>query len=405
METVFAMLFDAEFGIELESLRVTEDAFIAKSEHPFNSSHISKDFAECQMEFITDVYDSVEKVYEALSDIFLYARKELYCKNPKEYIWPLSVPPHIYGKDIPEARFYKEERYRQEYRKYLAGKYDVKKLLFSGIHFNFSFSENNLQGFFDGTSTYIDYKNRRYLRLSKEAVKYAWLVVLLTGASPIYDISLIDDEHMDKTVSGEYSTIRCSSEGYWNAFDPVLDYTTLKGYVDSIQKYIDEGLIISESEFYYPVRMKSKGGYSLSNLMKYGADYIEFRLMDINPLSPYGIMPEDIRFLHMMFIYLDRIADDGEWKRESQLDALSKIKQAAMYDNSKLMSEAGYILTDMKDYFLKNGADESYLNALDFQLEKINDESRLYSRIIKNAAGDNVSEYGIGLAKYYTLLE
>ena len=399
------MLFDAQFGIELESLRVTEDAFIAKSEHPFINSHISKDFAECQMEFITDVYDSIEKVYDALSDIFMYARKELKNKNPKEYIWSLSVPPHIKGRDIPEAKFNFDEKYRQDYRKYLAGKYDIKKLLYSGVHFNFSFSENNLQAFYDGTTEYKEYKNKRYLRLAREAAKYSWLVVLLTGASPVYDISFTDDDRMDQTIYSEYASVRCSKEGYWNYFDPVLVYSDLQKYVDSIKKYIDKEMIISESELYYPVRVKNKGGYSLDNLLKYGADYIEFRLMDINPLSPFGIIPQDIRFLHLLFIYLDMKAKDEKWSVDSQLKALSKIKQAACYDNSKLMSEAGYILADMKDYFSENGVNESYMEALDFQLEKINDENMLYSRIIRNAVNDNISAYGIELAKFYSLLE
>ena len=68
------------FGIELESIRVTEDGHISKKEHPFNDAHISKDFAECQMELITDTFGSI---YEAYSELkIMYHKVESILSQP-----------------------------------------------------------------------------------------------------------------------------------------------------------------------------------------------------------------------------------------------------------------------------------------------------------------------------------
>ena len=124
------------FGIELESIRVAEDGHISKKEHPFNDAHISKDFAECQMELITDTFGSIYEVYSELKRMYRKVEGVLSESDvTREYIWPFSVPPVLVpGESINIAKFEKKDYYREHYRKLLAEKYDKKKMLYCGIH-------------------------------------------------------------------------------------------------------------------------------------------------------------------------------------------------------------------------------------------------------------------------------
>lgn len=89
---------------------------------------------------------------------------------------------------------------------------------------------------------------------------------------------------------------------------------------------------------------------------------------------------EDLIFLHMLFVYLDSV-DNKDFGEKAQKKALDKVKLAAQYDNTELALEAKEVLESMKEYFSKI-TDERYMDALNYQYDKINDESKMYSRII-----------------------
>lgn len=107
---------------------------------------------------------------------------------------------------------------------------------------------------------------------------------------------IFDDTAIGKDIITPYSSARCSEIGYWNDFIPVLKYNTLTNYICSIQKYVDKELLKSVSELYYPIRLKPHGENSLENLESSGVNHIEFRMLDLNPLSPTGIIKDDIDF-------------------------------------------------------------------------------------------------------------
>lgn len=95
----------------------------------------------------------------------------LHLKTGKELMWPFSNPPYVLGeKDIPIASYEGVLRGKELYREYLAGKYGKRKMLFSGIHFNFSFSEKILEeGYRNSTFASLqEYKNQIYLELAKK---------------------------------------------------------------------------------------------------------------------------------------------------------------------------------------------------------------------------------------------
>ena len=112
------------------------------------------------------------------------------------------------------------------------------------------------------------------------------------------DGSFFHDEDLGKVVLKNLASPRCSKIGYWNDFDPLLDYENLQSYVKSIESYVAQGQLKEAAELYYPVRLKPKGENTLERLKNYGVDHIELRMLDLNPLEPVGIRREDLKFLH-----------------------------------------------------------------------------------------------------------
>ena len=274
----------AEFGIERESLRVTSEGKLAQTTHPFvGDPHIDRDFCENQVEIIGDVFFSPDEVNHQLGQFLDEINAELIKNN--ELLWVFSNPPKFGSEnEIPIAQFYDKQRGKSEYRNYLAEKYGKTKMLFSGIHINFSFTESLLHTAFEesGAAVYTDFKNDFYLRLAKRLTQFAWLTVFLTAASPVADASL-------GIKNGLYSSIRCSQQGYWNDFTPVLDYSDLKSYIRSIARYIVNGDLKAASELYYPVRLKSRSANNLETLFQNGVNHLELRVLDVNPLTPTGV--------------------------------------------------------------------------------------------------------------------
>lgn len=201
----------------------------------------------------------------------------LHLKTGKELMWPFSNPPYVLGeKDIPIASYEGVLRGKELYREYLAGKYGKRKMLFSGIHFNFSFSEKILEeGYRNSTFASLqEYKNQIYLELAKKVTRCSWLIVYLTAAIPVMDGSFFHDEDLGKVVLKNLASPRCSKIGYWNDFDPLLDYENLQSYVKSIESYVAQGQLKEAAELYYPVRLKPKGENTLERLKNYAEDGI-----------------------------------------------------------------------------------------------------------------------------------
>lgn len=382
----------AEFGIERESLRVTSDGRLAQTKHPFNGDpHIDRDFCENQVEIISDVFDSPEEMNRQLGQFLDAVNGEL-IKND-ELLWAFSNPPAFRSEDeIPVARFYGAQREKSEYRRYLAEKYGKTKMLFSGIHINLSFTESLLHAAFreSGTAVYTDFKNDFYLRLAKRLTQYAWLVVFLTAASPVADPSLGIKSNM-------YSSVRCSDRGYWNDFTPILDYSDLKSYVRSITRYIANGDLKAASELYYPVRLKPRGANSLDTLLHNGVNHLELRVLDVNPLTRTGIFTEDIRFLHLLLLFLSGMSD-FDFDAKQQIKAIGDVKAAAVSGHTEIKRRAKEAL-DAIGRFTARYLPE-YRHVVDYQLHKLR-EGNSYAEIVSRRFGEGYMTKGLALALAY----
>ncbi len=107
-------------------------------------------------------------------------------------------------------------------------------MLLSGIHYNFSYAPEYPS--FLGMET-----DALYLKAAVCTLRYAWLLVWLTAASP----GPCRTETFGQCREGVrpvYASVRCGKEGYWNSFLPVLDFSGVSSYCDSIESYVKHDL-------------------------------------------------------------------------------------------------------------------------------------------------------------------
>ncbi|MDE7423355.1 MAG: hypothetical protein K2N51_06645 [Lachnospiraceae bacterium] len=409
-------MLKGNFGLEKECLRVTPDGFLAHTEHPFiNNPNIERDFCENQVELITDVSDSIDEVFEELALLQKKAVKTLQnLETGKELLWPFSNPPYILGEqDIPIANYKGTHIGKELYREYLAQKYGKKKMLFSGIHFNFSFSKELMEkGYRESNLPSLkEYKNKIYLELAKKITKYSWLIVYLTAASPVMDGSFFRDEDKGKVVLKNLASPRCSKIGYWNDFIPLLDYDTMQSYIRSIEAYVEQGQLKEAMELYYPVRLKPAGENSLENLKKSGVNHIELRMLDLNPLESVGIGKTDLKFLHLFIVYLMFLKDE-DFSHLEQTMAIKNEKRAAKYEEQSIWIETGWNTTlpvrqavldvlDSMEHFFESFGKMEFLEVICFQREKILYPQKRYAVQVKEKFQEDYVKQGVMLAEKY----
>lgn len=359
--------YSGKFGIERETLRIDSHGRLARTAHPFgNDEHITRDFCENQVELVTPVAGSIEEALGYLKVLDDITRKKL--AENGESLWLYSNPPHFDSEnDIPIADFTGDHSSKRAYREVLKQKYGKKLMLFSGIHFNFSFAEEYLRELNTENEDFRTFKDELYLRLYKQLMVHSYLLVLLTAASPYYDASL-DKDGKSGIIIGEYSSLRNSKRGYWNKFLPILDHRSLKTFTGSIKKHIVTGSLYSASELYLPIRLKPKGVNTLENLAANGVDHIELRMFDLNPSAPLGIDSRDLEFAHLLILYL-LSQPDFDLTPVLQEKAVSDHKNAALLNPyAELLERAESVLEEMEVHFSDN---KNALEIIGFEKEKI----------------------------------
>lgn len=411
-EKIKSALLQGEFGLEMEGLRVNRSGFLSHTPHPLKKqSHIVRDFCENQIEINTGVEKSAKDAVQALGNYYKEIQAVLSQLPEPEYLWPFSNPPYIKDeKDIPIAEFVGEEREKTEYRKYLSERYGRYKMALSGIHVNYSFSETFLKLQYGqyGTGDYKEYKNQFYLQLAQNILKYSWLIVVLTAASPVLDSSFVEKGVWGKDLFLGLSSVRCSELGYWNSFTPVFSYQNLDAYIESLQWYIEKDWIQSPSELYYPVRVKPKGENSLENLKQNGINHIELRMFDVNPLAEFGVNDKDVEFVQLMMGWLASLPME-KLSDVDQIQAIQNIKNAAHFDlktvniytDGKMLSmvdAALQVLEQMKRYYEYFPDKENIQRVLEYEEEKCRDAFKRYAWIIREQYENDYVGKGLKLA-------
>ncbi len=332
-------------GVEREALRVSrKDGRISQAAHPkalgsaLTHPSITTDYSEALMEFITGVHSSVEGVIDELSEIHAYTNRVL--DDMDECLWPGSMPCALESNaEVPIAYFGESNsgKLKRVYREGLSNRYGRIMQCIAGMHYNFSFSDDFWVFLADyhkvdiSTSAALQaFKSEQYFALIRNFRRKSWILSLLFGASPAIDTSFLPakpdklSELGERTWAGQNATsLRMSNIGYQNkaqdglfvCYNDVSTYIdTIKGAlrtpypayqnlgvkVDNTYKQLSHNILQIENEYYSDIRPKrvtQSGEHPSAALQQRGVEYIEVRIMDLDPSSPIGMNPETLYFL------------------------------------------------------------------------------------------------------------
>lgn len=314
-------------GVEKESLRSLEDGRLAMTPHPsalgsaLKHPHITTDFSESQIELITGVHPGVEACLEELVAIQRFTAQSM----GDEMLWASSMPCGLPADDhIPIGQYGSSNvgRTKTVYRTGLGYRYGRRMQTISGIHYNWSLP---------GVSS------EEYFSLIRNFRRHAFLLLYLFGASPaVCSTFVAGREHRLQALNAHtmylpYATsLRMGRLGYQSDAQSSLavSYNGLEGYGDSLfgamtQAYppyeaigvrdtqgnyrqLATSLLQIENEFYGTIRPKRvifPGERPLHALRERGVEYVEVRLMDLDPFETVGINASTIRFLDVFLLH------------------------------------------------------------------------------------------------------
>ena len=389
-------------GIEKEGQRILPNGHISKSDHPkvFGIRHeqpyIQTDFAESQVELITTPEKGEKDVYRILNAIH-----EVFLKNipEDEYIWPLSIPAILpKEEEIRVAQF--EKKSDVAYREYLVEKYGKYKQMVSGIHYNFQLDDIFMEKLAQITNKdIVSVKNEVYLKLARQFIRYQWLLIYFYGASPMAEDKYFSNSLKPKNFA---RSLRTSKFGYVNEDDIKVSYSSLEKYIEDITGYVNSGKLIAEKEFYSSVRFR--GADTIVKFPNEGIKYIEFRLFDLNPFAPFGILEKDIRFIHLFIktlVWLDEVdksTSEAKGYEYSENVALSHPFEKVAYEE-----EGIWLLNQMKELVKELKLYESDIDLINEKIDELkNPELTIGAKLLKEyEIENNILNVGLKLAKQY----
>lgn len=328
-------------GIEREALRVDPNGNLSSQPHPavFGSklTHptITTDFSEAQLELITPVSNDLDNTLETMSHIHAYVSRNL----GDEILWSASMPCVLQGDPKIPLAYYGDSnlgKLKTTYRNGLGNRYGRSMQTICAVHYNFSFPDTFWQELakVEDEKDSSDYRSRRYFDLMRNFRRYSWLPIYLFGASPAVCNSFVKgrehglepfDEgslHLPHSTSLRSGNLGYQSDAQSEAIN--ICYNNLENYVSNLaaavlapyepyqamgtqdRLQLNTNILQSEAEFYSTIRAKrvpAKGENFLACLKNKGVEYIEVRLMDIDPFEPIGITRETIRFLDSFLLY------------------------------------------------------------------------------------------------------
>lgn len=400
---------EGTFGIEKESVRFHPDGRLALTDHPHafgNRSYhptIQTDFSESQVEIITPTCTSTREASRQLTAIHDVVLNSL---SDDEYLFPFSTPAVLPEDevDIPIVRV--EDQSQITYREGLAERYGKRKQMISGIHFNFGLKPEFFEKLYQAQSddfksetSLIDFTNSLYMKMSRNFMRYRWLLTYLFGASPYADESFYGDT---KPYDYYVRSVRNSVRGYHNTLKTQVPFTSIEDYADTIYQLIEEGELAEEREFYGSIR--ARGASSLKEMVEKGIKYIEIRSIDINPYDENGISQEQLDFTHYFALFLMWTDRDDRSLEALTLGTEMNEKSAVepVKDPSQYKEEGLELLAEMKEMLEDIQASDYIKGLVDHAVAVFeNPELTLAARLAQEIEASSFLDWGLKTAKAY----
>jgi len=331
-------------GIEKEGLRVRPDGTLATTPHPrglgsaLTHPNITTDFSESQLELITGAHRSVEALLQELTELHQFVYRNI----GDELVWGASMPCVLPAEEqIPLGRYGRSNmgRLKTVYRQGLSHRYGRRMQTISGIHYNFSLPPQAwplLQAVAGSDVPVERFQDAGYFALIRNFRRHSWLLLLLLGASPAVCGSFVAGHSHGLcgwdtgTYFAPYGTsLRMGRLGYQSDAQAALavSFNCLGSYAQTLHRALTETypayeaiglrdgelykqlattLLQIENEFYGAIRPKRRihpGERPLRALGQRGVEYVEVRLVDIDPFEPVGIGLRQMRLLDIFLLH------------------------------------------------------------------------------------------------------
>ena len=318
-------------GIEKEGLRVLPTGGLALTPHPLALGSalthplITTDYSESQLELITGAHKGVQQCLDELTEVHQFVHHTLK-DSGGELLWASSMPCGLpTDETIPLARYGSSNigRAKSVYRMGLGHRYGRRMQTISGIHYNWSIP---------GVTS------EEYFSLIRNFRRHAFVLLYLFGASPALCPCFVEGrEHRLQRMEGgsalylpHATSLRMGRLGYQSDAQARLavSYNGLTGYANSLHEALTKpypayealgirnpggdynqlgtSLLQIENEFYGTIRPKRTvrtGERPLHALRERGVEYVEVRLMDLDPFVPVGITAPTMRLLDVFLLH------------------------------------------------------------------------------------------------------
>ncbi|MGH8553809.1 MAG: glutamate--cysteine ligase, partial [Methylococcales bacterium] len=333
-------------GVEKECLRIGPDGKISQSPHPkalgsaLTHAHITTDYSEALLEFITPPFPDARDTVSFLRDIHQF----VYDNLADELMLVSSMPCAISGDaSIPIATYGTSNigMMKHIYRRGLDYRYGRAMQAIAGVHFNYSVPVDFWPMFQELEKNHAparDFVAECYFAMIRNLQRRGWIILYLFGASPAICKSFLGDrktfqhdfEEFDRhTFFKPYATsLRMSDIGYKNSNQARLNisYNNLKDYIESLTRAIETphpshqkfgvrvdgeyrqlnaNILQIENEYYSSARPKQitqSGEKPTLALKRRGVRYVEVRSLDLDLYSDIGLGEERLLFLEALLL-------------------------------------------------------------------------------------------------------
>ncbi|MET1116437.1 MAG: glutamate--cysteine ligase [Comamonas sp.] len=369
-------------GIEKEGLRALPTGELALTPHPLQLGsalthpQITTDYSESQIELITGAHRGVDACLGELVEVHQQVYHTLR-QAGDEMLWVSSMPCGLpTDETIPLARYGSSNagRSKSVYRMGLGHRYGRRMQMISGIHYNWS-----MPG--------VD--SDQYFALIRNFRRHAFVLLYLFGSSPaLCSCFVLGREHSLQPLDAKAHTLhlphatslRMGRLGYQSDAQAEINvsYNGLDGYARSLHEALTRpypayeqlgirnpggeynqlgtSLLQIENEFYGTIRPKrtvQSGERPLHALRERGVEYVEVRLMDLDPFEAVGIAPGTMRMLDVFLLHC--------LQSDSPPDTPEEI--AELKHNQHLAAERGrepglHLQRGGRDVLLRDWADE-----------------------------------------------
>lgn len=338
-----------EFGDKLENERITTD------------------FSESQIEIITPPCNSAEEVYDELNKINTEVEKSIGNELLWPLSMPPKLPiendiPIASFSNTENGKY--KEIYRKGLALRYGKKMQMISGIHYNFSFGEGMI-NFLYNKFGEDTDKRAFVDKIHFQVARNFLRYSWMLIYLFGASPschstyysvinkeidvVHDccprcakiIKNVDEDtltnhtnenkfsHVCVAQMNQYATsLRVSRFGYSNSLKSMNiyfnnleeysekirkmisteddEYSKLGIYQDGTQIQLNGNILQNENEFYSSIRLKQpmkEGETPLEALENRGVDYVELRILDLNPFEKLGLSLEQMNFIHIFMLF------------------------------------------------------------------------------------------------------